>query len=261
MSEHTEDRFVIPDMDSLSGIYLFCKLYNDNDEFRKMTSTDASEALNDFKNGTTDAAVRKIYVTEMFKEFERGNERPLRWLSSHRGLFTERMLMFLDTETSGLTAGDKVIQLAYTVTYDGTEVYKYAEYVAWDRISIHWAAKKVHGISETKLRTHGVKPEDVFSDFDKIVNICDMIIAYNAPFDRRMMLSSHTSEQLSGATWTCCLELVRKQKYTGAFQGSSSTKLCDIYKCITKKDMVNAHDALGDVRAMMTIWDFIHKNK
>jgi DNA polymerase III epsilon subunit-like protein len=175
------------------------------------------------------------------------------------------MLMFLDTETSGLSGSDKIIQLAYIVTYASHEVFRYSEYIAWDKISIHWAAKKVHGISTDTLRKYGVAPDVVFSTFDKLVVLCDSIVAYNAAFDRRMMLSSHSSDAINSAVWTCCLDAVRKHKSkiggSVNMSGAGATKLGNVYKCICGSDMNNAHDALADVRAMMVIWDFIYGKK
>lgn len=256
------DIFVIPDAKALTGTYLFCSLYNDNEEFRKHFSDDATVALEDFREGRIPPAAQKIFVRGVFDNFSEGNSRPLKWLTKNINFFAEKMLMFLDTETSGVSHSDKVIQLAYIVTYAGTKVFEYSEYIAWENISIHWGAKKIHGISERKLQSDGLSPECVFKVFDAVCNLCDTIIAYNAPFDQRMMKSSHNSDILNKTSWTCCLKEVRNFKQRScAFNEASSTKLCDIYRCVTGgKEIVNAHDALGDVIAMISVWNFMNKN-
>lgn len=167
-----------------------------------------------------------------------------------------RVDIFLDTETSGMASYDKVIQLAYVVKYypgsdddesipdDGIEIFRACDLIN-TQCKINPKAAEVHGITEKMLRG-GEDRDAVYSRLKNACNLsrrtCGRIIAFNAAFDKRMM-----GDEFSKYTWECAMRILKTKGIKG--------KLGDIYEEAFDTPMVNAHDALGDVLAMIAVWE------
>jgi len=256
--EETEELFVLPEDKCLSGTSLFCKLYNSDSTLREYYHGDADKALIGFKAGDMPIDTKINYVRGVFDEYNSGNQKPFKLFSKKINLFGGKWYMFLDTETSGMSSYDKVIQLAYVLVWRidnrSIEVYTFDEYIYWPRLKIHWAAKKVHGITEGRLTKYGLSADAVFKELDNMLILADYVVAYNAQFDKRMLIGSYNTctDTVRYASWKCCLELVRSKKIGG------SNKLGSVYKLYSGREIQNAHDALSDVRAMIYIWSHLN---
>jgi len=168
-----------------------------------------------------------------------------------------RVDIFLDTETSGLATYDKVIQLAYVVKYypgndddpsviadDGLVVFKTCDIINV-KCSINPHAQKVHNITQNMVRGG----EDRDAVYSRLKNACNLsrktggsIIAFNASFDKRMM-----GDDFADYNWDCAMKILKEAGVKG--------KLSEIYKKAFGVDMMNAHNALGDVEAMIAVWE------
>ena len=248
--------FSIDPEETLTAMTLFCKLYNDNDSWQETYEHDANKFMTDMKAGTAYDYMYMTFVKAIFAEYTNGNSKPLTRLPKMN--LPGTITVFLDTETSGMGSSDKVIQLAYICRYTVgdlcEEVFTYNEYIDWPGISIHWAAKKIHGISSKTLKEYGLTVESVFKTFNLVSKVIDHLVAYNVAFDRRMIEGSITGDNNIGCnSWSCCLQLAREKL------GKGSKKLGDVYKSITGSSIKNAHDALADVRAMIVVWDHLNK--
>lgn len=230
------------------------KLYNDNEDIRDINP---EELFDTFRAGKLRPDVTLRYLREVFKEYASGNHLPLIGLSSmtrsRKVIIPGMTIMFLDTETSGLSSSDRVIQLAYIIKYYNgdicEELFRYSEYVDVD-VSIHWAAAKVHGITKNVLNEYGKCPQQVYREFDRMSNICNTIVAFNSSFDYRMMKNSIPADiTLDSCKWVCAMKAAKNKGLPG--------KLNDIYKNITGGYIENAHDALADVLAMITVYEHI----
>lgn len=245
--------FEVPE--KLKVYSVLSKLYNECEDVRNIPAEDLFGA---FRAGTLSANTTFKYLNEVFKEYSAGNALPLNGLiskiRSREITIPGRLVMYVDTETSGLSNRDKVIQLAYIVKYYqedlAEEIFRYNEYVNVN-VSIHWAAAKVHGISNDVLLRHGKCPEKVYTTFDKVSKICDNIVAFNMSFDYRMIENSlPIGLTLTSCKWKCAMKDAKSKGHSG--------KLNDIYKSITGGYIVNAHDALADVLAMITVYEHLN---
>lgn len=238
---------------------LFCKLYNGSHKLQRLYNNSPMSAFESFTNNTLPTKYfAKVFKTA-FKELDAGNKRPLRDLGrrDYPGYFD----VFIDTETSGLGNDSRVIQLAYIVRYNFCKiaglnkqnhskiVYTYDNYIDWPGIKIHFAAKKIHGISTKLLQDHGLRPSTVFKTLQKVAKIAAKFIAFNAHFDKRMILNSCPEDYLkytSKVPWLCCMKM-----------HGTKISLAAAHIAATGSRMTDAHDALGDVRAMISVYDYI----
>lgn len=168
-----------------------------------------------------------------------------------------RVDIFLDTETTGFAVYDKVIQLAYVVKYypgndddpavipdDGVEIFVASDIINV-KCTISPGAYKVHGITQAMVRGG----EDQDAVYSRLKNMCNLsrktggdIIAFNAPFDKKMMGSD-----FANYSWKCAMKTLKSVGVKG--------KLAEIYEETFGEEMENAHDALGDVRAMIAVYE------
>lgn len=165
-----------------------------------------------------------------------------------------RIDIFIDTETSGLSKYDKVIQLAYVVKYYeevGASVIGHEIFTVCDLIDVHCtinpAAAKVHGITLKDLRTRGEDKDAVYSRLAVACNLSKKtggkMIAFNASFDKRMM-----GETFDGYTWECAMR---------TFKGfGEKGKMTEIYERTFDEVLSGAHDALVDVKGMIRLWEY-----
>lgn len=165
-----------------------------------------------------------------------------------------RVDVFIDTETSGLSKYDKVIQLAYIVKYYeevGATTVGHELFTVCDLIDVHCtinpAAAKVHGITLKDLRARGEDKDAVYSRLKTACNLSrktgGKMVAFNASFDKRMMGSD-----FEDYTWECAMR---------TFKGfGEKGKMTEIYKRAFDETLVGAHDALIDVKGMIRLWEY-----
>lgn len=98
--------------------------------------------------------------------------------------------LYLDTETTGITKTDEIIELSI-IDHDGTELY-------WKLIKptqpIPREAERIHGISDHKVADAQAWP--ILWPNIRAVLYGRVIAAYNASFDARMMEQSHQRYRL-----------------------------------------------------------------
>lgn len=94
-------------------------------------------------------------------------------------------LVFIDTETTGVSRADRIIEIGMVEVIDGVMTgSRLHEFVSVDR-PIHWAAKRVHGISERDLIGKPRFSEIAGSVLSFIGD--STALAHNAPFDAGML--------------------------------------------------------------------------
>lgn len=163
------------------------------------------------------------------------------------GLKNEHFAAVLDTETTGLSKQDEVIELAIILfKFDAlsgriTEIVDQYTGLREPGCAINPFAQKVHGINMESL-----KGQDF--DYCKIETIfeqAEFIIAHNAAFDRRMLaaLLPYTADM----KWTCsCKDIKWRQK------GFSSSKLGSLMTA-HGIECENAHRALDDTVGLLRL--------
>lgn len=258
----TKELFDIPDK---LGVYSALSIiYNDNEELQ--TAVPAETLFDCFHDGTLPEKWYIMYLQKVFDEYHSGNKAPfnglIKKIKSDKIKLPGTLSLFVDTETSGVSSYDKVIQLAYVVKYypwiaaPSITLDTYCEYIK-EEVSINKHAIKVHGVTKKILEVYGVDKKIVYKRYIKMSQLCKYVYAFNAPFDKRMIENSIPTELTSNKkyayspNWKCVMKMAKNKGHNG--------KLCDLYKKFTGgNDIENAHDALADTRAMIVVFDGIH---
>ena len=154
--------------------------------------------------------------------------------------------VFFDTETTGLSDEDNVIQLAGV---------RYTNSAIRDEIDLYCSSDKpvgdsesIHHISDSYLKEHGKQFSVQASMFEDYVD-SNLLIAHNLSFDDRLMNSNiakqwNVNESLyAGLPKICSLRLTKK-----LYPSLKSHKLADLIDYFSL-DAVNSHNALDDVKA------------
>lgn len=175
------------------------------------------------------------------------------------------MILFFDTETTGLTPGG-IIQLSYIMQTEGGTTAKNF-FFAVDYIEP--SATAVHGFTVEKIyelsggRTFSEYMEEIYDDFFA----ADLIVAHNAPFDIGFMINEfyrrerrfrYKEEFDTMRYFTPIMKLPRKNGAGYKFPKLTELgEFLDIYPYdVTRKTMelfdsgVSAHDARYDTTAL-----------
>lgn len=120
-----------------------------------------------------------------------------------RDLFKDGSSLLIDTETTGLSDKDEIIQLAIVDLQNHVLFKTFVK----PTMPVSCGARAVHGISDTVLANAPTFPEL----YETIINLISnrRLIAYNAPFDQRLL--GQTCEKYGllepeGTTWDCVME-------------------------------------------------------
>ena len=165
--------------------------------------------------------------------------------------FPRRQVVF-DFETTGLSPknGDRVIEIGAVAIEDGKLTDEFHSLIHTER-KIHWAARRVHGISNQMLYDKP-PPALIFSEFYRFIG-SDPLIAHNAAFDLRFLENEFAKLNLSLENpHYCTLKLSRLHNRT-----LSSHKLENVARYLLGAAAVerfNLHRALDDARLTAEVW-------
>jgi len=173
------------------------------------------------------------------------------------------MIIYFDTETTGLTPG-RVVQLSYIIEEDNGDVSGKNFFFAVDCVPLE--AQRIHGFSEEKLRI--LSKGKVFADFideiEKDFETADMIIAHNVEFDIAFMNAEFEREgrkfhynlkfdTVSHFTDVCKIPRTNNKGYkypklieVGIFFELTEESINELASKLFGSDAVNAHDARFD---------------
>ncbi len=95
---------------------------------------------------------------------------------------TSARYIVVDVETTGMSPsrGDRVIEIGAVAVEEGRLAAEFSSLIRTGH-PIHWAAQKVHGISDAMLRD-APGPGDVWPEFARFIG-SSALIAHNASFD------------------------------------------------------------------------------
>ena len=149
----------------------------------------------------------------------------------------------IDTETTGLTKDDEVIEIA-VISSRGT-------------VLMNTLVKPITSISEDASKVHGITNEDLdgtpswtdIAEEFRIVTEGNICVAYNANFDRRLITQTFRKSGLSipRREWLCAMEAYR-EKYGLSF----NTKLINAAKKM-RVEVNTSHRAFGDARTTLSL--------
>ena len=127
------------------------------------------------------------------------------------GLLDRRDVVIVDTETTGLGSAAEVFQVAVINTRGDTLM---SELV---RVQERFpkSATQIHGWTRRKLRRHGAKRwVKVYPKLRKPLERANAVLAWNAPFDERMIAQTCARYGLSSprCEWQCCMQMYRRMR-------------------------------------------------
>jgi DNA polymerase III epsilon subunit-like protein len=180
------------------------------------------------------------------------------------------MLYVIDTETTGVTASDQVVQLAMiqipdriaelqsafvpAKNFTGLELRKHSPYFPKfivennyfnPTVKINPFAQKVHGLSKIKLSSYPKATTCKMPDNTRLV------VAHNAPFDTRMLGITHLKS-------ICTMGLAKRiEKIQGGKFGFDNYQLFTIfvffYPELKQQFTCETHDALADCEMALLV--------
>ncbi len=163
-----------------------------------------------------------------------------------------RRVIVFDFETTGLSPknGDRVIEIGAVAIENGRLTDEFQSLIYTDR-RIHWAARRVHRISN-KMLTGQPSAAQIFSEFHRFI-AADPLIAHNAAFDLRFLTYELSQLGLTlENSHQCTLKLSRKYN-----QILKSHKLENVARHLLGADAIaniNLHRALDDARLTAKVW-------
>lgn len=169
------------------------------------------------------------------------------------------MYLFFDVETTGFGHKDRVTQLAFALcAKDGNVLYEYESLIKPDG----WVIPKEeffieNGMSTERCELHGKPAFGVFRQLQDNLKKSQYKIAHNIQFDNRFVLNElkllGITHQLFQFKKSICT-MRKTQSIPGIKKnhgsGGKFPSLNDLHFYCFGEDIIKAHDALNDVRAM-----------
>jgi len=165
--------------------------------------------------------------------------------------------IILDTETTGTSENDRVIQLGFLVL-NGKSVDVYNDLCSCD-IPIAYPAMEVHGITPEMIENKPVCIEtEAFKTLCELNTPDNVLIIHNAPFDLGMLAKENfTSNMRLIDTLRCAKHLFEEED---AHRLQYFRYRLELYKQEEAEAsalgiVVKAHDAIGDVLVLKLFFD------
>lgn len=197
-------------------------------------------------------------------------------------------ILVFDTETTGLPEENNVsildtfrwpyiVQLSF-IYYDSeiNDVIEYYDNVIKlpDNITIPEDSIRIHGITNEIMREKGINIITALKKFNDILKECDIVIAHNISFDKRIIMVECIRNKISqyftrgqnkkpefctmkNSKNICKIKMVN-------FKGQEyfkSPKLCELYSFIFKEEPRNLHNSFVDVLLCLRCYFAIIENR
>ena len=161
-------------------------------------------------------------------------------------------LLFIDTETTGLSVTDQILQFAaiYGV-FDGERFHEDSRINQFINIttSINFFAQRVHGISKRMVESYDYI-DAYIDDFLQYIEKSDHVVGHNISFDMRMLKQDceriGREHDLDSCSTFCTM---RDVAYQELLNTKKAPKLGLLYSHLFGKDFDHAHDAMADIEA------------
>lgn len=174
-------------------------------------------------------------------------------------------VVVFDTETTGLTPADDVVEIAVVVMHHGNMVYSESVYLK-NRVPIDGTvAQQVNHITDAKLAEKGKDPKEVLTCFlDRLDywlkedNGKVLLVAHNLSFDWGMisaMLAKYDLPPIPDKVIPCCTkEFVKALKLPKSILPGNHLRNC--IKAFNLQG-VNSHVALADTMACLELFKYL----
>ena len=168
-----------------------------------------------------------------------------------------RPVLVFDTETTGLSAFDVVIQLGYVyMLSDGTVLEEYEKILRTMTPSNPFALK-VHRIADQTVRNSTHDPHTELEAFLQlarlVVNAGGRLVAHNAKFDVRLLQQTADAVGLESFDLGPVFCTATKLKRVSTAERGATCKNTDVYHCLGGPPMT-MHHALNDAKATAYIY-------
>jgi DNA polymerase III epsilon subunit-like protein len=168
------------------------------------------------------------------------------------------MLLFLDTETTGVTPYDRIVSICWAVYGDAGQELSTTHHIIYpDGFTIPSDAAAIHGITTAIARQRGIPIERALSELRGQINSLHpgLYVGHNVSFDRPIVLNEYSrlgaQENLSPLPTFCTMEgtthICRIPRYGQG--GYKWPKLEELHRYLFGSPHDSAHDAEADVRA------------
>jgi len=189
-------------------------------------------------------------------------------------LRAEHMILFFDTETTGLPnfkkpyddpTQPKMLQLgAILATHDGDIIDSFASLVKIGDHYMHPMAQAAHGISRDKANSEGIDPAEAFSRFYDMAMSAEVLACHNFNFDIKLIhITGHQVkdtlddfdlmlDEISDLPYYCTMQSTIKfcnLPFPSGRKGQKFPKLEELHRILFQEDFSGAHDAMADVTA------------
>jgi len=192
------------------------------------------------------------------------------------------MHLIFDTETSDLPnfklpaddpAQARIVQLG-AMLCDGDDFAPVAELntiIKPDGWTIAEGAQKVHGISLERAMDEGRPIADVIEEFDALFDRTDVLVGFNIRFDnklvrgarRRLERPDRFGERPEVDVMRLCTRICNIPPTAAMMRAginyAKSPKLEEAFRIMLEREMPDAHDAMGDVRATRDLLVDLHR--
>jgi DNA polymerase III epsilon subunit-like protein len=208
-----------------------------------------TQSLHRFRTGDLDPAQRSEVA---------------RTLLAHADVFAReiaqldlRPVLVFDTETTGLSASDVVIQLGYVyMLSDGTVLEEY-EKILRSLTPSNPFALKVHGIKDQTVRSSTHDPHTELEAFlalaRQVIKAGGRLVAHNSKFDVRMLQQTADAVGVEHFDLGPVFCTATKLKRVSTAERGATCKNADVYHCLGGPPM-NMHHALNDAKATAYIY-------
>jgi len=168
------------------------------------------------------------------------------------------MYLFFDTETTGLSSADRIVQIAWILEdADGVVLSERTAIIqpTYD-FSIPYRSTLVHGITTEQAFDEGEDVSLVLDEFCEDFEQAQFIVGHNVEFDKRFLVKEFDligrSLDFHQKQTVCTMKSSKdwcEIPKTNGHPGFKPPKLTELYEILFGDVFDGAHDALQDTRA------------
>ena len=176
-----------------------------------------------------------------------------------------RKFMIFDTETTGLPVRGadvidkrqpRIVQFAALMMQEDGRILHEVNLTVKSDIPIPAEASRIHGITD-EVAAQGVDPLLMVVVYEQLAKQADMLVAHNAAYDLPRLEAATVwcnREWKKPPRTFCTMQYLTPVMKLPGRHGYKWPRLSEAYRYMFKKDMENAHDAMGDVRATAQVF-------
>ncbi len=164
--------------------------------------------------------------------------------------------LIFDTETTGFSAKNRLVQLAWQLYDENTLINQGNFIVKPYKFTIPRNVAQIHGITTEFAEMFGQPLPQVLRIFLRDLEQADYIVGHNIDYDVRVLSGEFGRLRMPSPVQTlpriCTMRESRdylKLPFNGTRAKYKNPKLGELYRFLFRQDMKNAHNAMGDVEA------------